>query len=640
MTTQDDIRHLVGEIDELVEQLDRVSEEHRVDLDRVHPEHRSSAENLLHYAHLRTVDIRALQNGLHDLGVTSLTTVESFTRGRLLLARRVLLALLGEGGADMEAVTAIIDADDDADRSLEANAEALFGMERENVPARIMVTLPSEAADDPDLVLGFAEAGMDLARINCAHDGPEAWLRMIRHVHGAAAAVGRDILVNMDLAGPKIRTGEIAPGPRVGRARTTRDDAGTVLTPAKIWLTARRIDLGGPERPAPTPAPPKGLPGRPALPLSVDAAWLANLEVGSVISMHDNRDSKREFTVTRVEDGGVLAEGKQNAYVAEGTLLKHDYEKTRATGVERVERKLRFEAGDELILTDEPVTADLPTEPGDVARVACSLPEAVRALGDGDPVLFDDGAIAAEVVAVADVDGGFRDVRLRVTRAKPGGRNLAAHKGVNLPETELPLSSLTDEDAEHLRFVVEHADVAAVSFIRTPADVDRVLEVLGGIADEHERRGRDDLAERARTLGIVLKIETIPAFKNLPGILLSAMRHENLGVMIARGDLAVELGFARMGEVPGQILALAQAARLPVVLGTQVLESMAKSGLPSRAEITDASYALRAECVMLNKGPHITDAIRALDDLAGKMGRSQRKNRIMLRRIRSWDDPR
>ncbi|WP_448852590.1 pyruvate kinase [Corynebacterium sp. 335C] len=640
MTTRDDIRHLMGELEDLLGQLDRVSADAAEDLERIHPEHRSSAENLLHYAHLRTLDIRALQNGLHDLGVTSLTTVESFTRGRLRLARRVLASLLGEGGADLEAVSSIIEADDDADRALEANAEALFGRERDDVPARIMVTLPSEAADDPDLVLGFAEAGMDLARINCAHDGPEAWLRMIRHVRAAGDAVGREILVNMDLAGPKIRTGDIVRGPRVGRARTTRDDAGTVLTPSKLWLTARRVDLGGPDRPEPAPAPPKDLPGRPALELAVDASWLANLQVGSVISMHDNRDSKREFTVARVEDGGVLAEGIQNAYVAEGTLLKHDYEKTRATGVERVERKLRFETGDELILTDEPVAADVPTAPGEVARVACSLPEAVRALAPGDPVLFDDGAIAAEVVAADDVDGGFRDVRLRVTRAKPGGQNLAAHKGVNLPETELPLPSLTDEDVEHLRFVVEHADVAAVSFIRTTADVDRVLETLEDIAAGHERRGRDDLAERARTLGVVLKIETIPAFENLPGILVSAMRHENLGVMIARGDLAVELGFGRMGEVPGQILALAQAARLPVVLGTQVLESMAKSGLPSRAEITDASYALRAECVMLNKGPHITDAIRALNDLAGKMGRSQRKSRIMLRRIRSWGGPR
>ena len=199
------------------------------------------------------------------------------------------------------------------------------------------------------------------------------------------------------------------------------------------------------------------------------------------------------------------------------------------------------------------------------------------------------------------------------------------------------MPALTEEDARNLRFVAENGHVAAISFIRTPEDVAQVLDELEKIAREHEDAGDDELAARTRGLGIVLKIETIPAFENLPEILVAGMRHANMGIMIARGDLAVELGFQRMGEVPGQILALAQAARVPTILGTQVLESLAKSGLPARAEITDAAFALRAECVMLNKGPHITDAIGILDNLAKKMGRSQRKNRIMLRRIRSWD---
>ena len=464
----------------------------------------------------------------------------------------------------------------------------------------------------------------------------------------------------------------MADGPKVGRARTTRDDAGTVLTPAKLWLTPRVVDLGGPGGPeepdearegavAAMPAPvATNLPGRPALPLTVDAGWLENLTVGSEISLHDNRSAKRHFTVTHVEDGGVLAEGDRNAYIADGTLLRHDYEKTRATGVPPVLRKLRFEVGDEMIITTETVESVPVEEDGEVPRLSCTLPEAVAALEVGQPVLFDDGAIAAEVVSVDEVaageaetgaaggndepgDGGeggvvkHHEARLKVTRAKPGGQNLAGHKGINLPTTDLPVPALTEEDAANLRFVVENGHVAAVSFIRTPADVEHVLAELEKIAAEHEAAGDDALAERTRNLGIVLKIETIPAFENLPEILVAGMRHANMGIMIARGDLAVELGFQRMGEVPGQILALAQAARVPTILGTQVLESLAKSGLPARAEITDAAFALRAECVMLNKGPHITDAIGILDNLAKKMGRSQRKNRIMLRRIRSWD---
>ena len=667
---QHDVRPLIEQLDDLLGQLDRVSEDAADMLAAVHPEHRAGAENLLQYAHLRTIDIRELQNRLHDLGVTSLTTAESGVYGRLVIARAVLRALVGDE-VDTD-VDEYIRQDDAADVALDANSDRLFGEEREGVPARIMVTLPAEAADDAEMVLGFAEAGMDVARINCAHDGQDAWRRMIANVNAAAERVGRSIEVSMDLAGPKIRTGAVADGPKVGRARTTRDDAGTVLTPAKLWLTPRVVDLGGPGGPeepdearegavAAMPAPvPTNLPGRPALPLTVDAGWLENLTVGSEISLHDNRSAKRHFTVTHVEDGGVLAEGDRNAYIADGTLLRHDYEKTRATGVPPVLRKLRFEVGDEMIITTETVESVPVEEDGEVPRLSCTLPEAVAALEVGQPVLFDDGAIAAEVVSVDEVaageaetgaaggndesgDGGeggvvkHHEARLKVTRAKPGGQNLAGHKGINLPTTDLPVPALTEEDAANLRFVAENGHVAAVSFIRTPADVEYVLAELEKIAAEHEAVGDDALAERTRNLGIVLKIETIPAFENLPEILVAGMRHANMGIMIARGDLAVELGFQRMGEVPGQILALAQAARVPTILGTQVLESLAKSGLPARAEITDAAFALRAECVMLNKGPHITDAIGILDNLAKKMGRSQRKNRIMLRRIRSWD---
>ena len=116
----------------------------------------------------------------------------------------------------------------------------------------------------------------------------------------------------------------------------------------------------------------------------------------------------------------------------------------------------------------------------------------------------------------------------------------------------MPLPSLTDEDAQALRFVVEFGDIAAVSFIRTPADVEYVFEVLDRIAAEHEAEGRSDLAQRARDLGIVFKIETIPGFTNLPEIITTALRRENTGLMIARGDLAVEVGFDRMARGAGE----------------------------------------------------------------------------------------
>jgi pyruvate kinase len=107
--------------------------------------------------------------------------------------------------------------------------------------------------------------------------------------------------------------------------------------------------------------------------------------------------------------------------------------------------------------------------------------------------------------------------------------------------------------------------------------------------------------------------------------------------MIARGDLAVEIGFERMAEVPRQILALCEAAHVPSIWATQVLENLAKTGTPSRAEITDAAAGQRADCVMLNKGPYILSAIEVLDDILVRMREVQHKSRTLIRQIHSWD---
>ena len=117
----------------------------------------------------------------------------------------------------------------------------------------------------------------------------------------------------------------------------------------------------------------------------------------------------------------------------------------------------------------------------------------------------------------------------------------------------------------------------------------------------------------------MLKIETRRAFERLPQLLLIAMRRQRVGVMIARGDLAVEVGYERLAELQEEILWLCEAAHLPVIWATQVLEQLAKSGLPSRAEISDAAMGERAECVMLNKGPHIEEAVVVLHDILCRM---------------------
>src|SRR5262249_32773444 len=134
-------------------------------------------------------------------------------------------------------------------------------------------------------------------------------------------------------------------------------------------------------------------------------------------------------------------------------------------------------------------------------------------------------------------------------------------------------------------------------------------------------------------LGIVLKIETQQGFENLPKLLLAAMRSRSVGVMIARGDLAVECGYQRLAEAQEEILWISEAAHVPVVWATQVLESLAKTGMPSRSEITDAAMGERAECVMLNKGPYVVEAVKTLDDILRRMQAHQEKKRSMLRKL-------
>jgi pyruvate kinase len=433
---------------------------------------------------------------------------------------------------------------------------------------------------------------------------------MADNVRVAAATAGREVLVSMDLPGPKLRTGPIAAGPCVGRARVTRTESGAILAPATIWLTSRQTPSSGP-----SPAAPES---RPVLEVTVDGSWLAARRLGDGIEVVDVRGRRRTLAVTHVENRGVVATSPQNVYLTNGSELTVDGSTTMAGGIPAIVLRLSLRVGDRVVLTPDLTPVEV-TARGATTRIGCTVPEAVAALRPGDSVLFDDGAIVADVAAVAD-----GEATLLVRHTKPGGQRLGSEKGINLPDTDVPLTALTPDDDAHLAFISQHADMVAVSFVRNAADVEHVLERLD--------------AAGARHLGLVLKIETRQGFENLPTILLVAMRHPRVGIMIARGDLAVEIGFERMAEVPRQILALCEAAHVPSIWATQVLESLAKTGAPSRAEITDAAASQRADCVMLNKGPFILSAIDVLDGILVRMGEVQHKSRTLIRRIRSWDD--
>ncbi|MEL6325669.1 MAG: pyruvate kinase, partial [Cyanobacteria bacterium J06626_23] len=121
-----------------------------------------------------------------------------------------------------------------------------------------------------------------------------------------------------------------------------------------------------------------------------------------------------------------------------------------------------------------------------------------------------------------------------------------------------------------------------------------------------------------------------------PELIVNAAGRQPFGVMIARGDLAVEIGYQRLAEMQEEILWICEAAHVPVIWATQVLENLVKTGTPSRAEMTDAAMSERAECVMLNKGPYITDAVKILDDVLTRMQAHQLKKTPQLRALQSW----
>ena len=600
------IDRLTTRLDALLDELAAAQMSNSAVIDGVSPDHRAGAANLVNYTALRSHDRRDLQTDLLEVGATSLATTESDVTAKVHAARNVLGALRGDPGPwPLDAIDAALDA---GDQLLSAHADALFGPMRPGRPTRIMVTLPSEAADQPALVRAMVAAGMDVARVNCAHDGPQAWARMIAHVRSAAREAGRQVLVSMDLPGPKLRTGGVTDGPAVGRARVSRDDSGTTIALARIWAYP-----SGHARTGPTPSPGS----RPPLGVEVDPKWLDRRRSGDKVHVADARGILRTFRVRQISGGAVLLEGRHSTYLAQGGTLSCGHDVTEVGGIPAIPRRLHLAPGDELLLTGDVQPVD-PPNPGQRARIGCALPEAIPALRPGDPVLFDDGAIVAVVESVSG-----EEALLRVTQTKPGGQHLGSAKGINLPETLLPVKALTVDDEGRLPFILAHADIAAVSFVRTASDIEHVLDRL-------KAAGADDL-------GLVLKIETRQGFENLPAILLAAMHHPRVGIMIARGDMAVEVGFERLAEVPNQILALCEAAHVPAIWATQVLDTLAQTGQPSRAEITDAAAAQRAECVMLNKGPHIIETIATLDRILVRMGATQHKSRTLMRHIHSWD---
>jgi pyruvate kinase len=576
-----------------------------------------SACNLAHYLAMRQFDLRHLQDRLAHAGLSSLGRAEASVLSTLDSLIDVLKRATDKHYLPCE-ISPSEYGFNRGQQLLEQHTLELFGSFHEHAEhgrAHVMVTLGTEAAWDYTLVSSLLEKGMTCARINCAHDDPLVWQGMIRNVRRAETEMGRSCRILMDLAGHKIRTGPIALGPSVHHIRVQKDQTGGVVAPGYLILTtdpeSPSVDSSLFRVPIPKPLHKKLAPG---------------ITLGFIASQNKQRYLKIEKALS---DTDWLVSCDKTAYLVSGCPLTL----STAEQAEKPNSAAQLTLGE---FTGEPLDIRvfkndvLLLTPGNIdgkpaeydengvlirpAQIGCTLSSLIEKLEIGQPVWIDDGKLGAIVEAVTG-----QGALLRVTVAKAGGVRIQSDKGINFPEAEFNLPPLTEKDLTDLDFICVHADLVGFSFVETLAEMEYLITELA--------------KRKASELPIVAKIETNRAVKNLPDIILGTIGRHKLGIMIARGDLSVELGSARLAEIQEELLWLCEAAHVPVIWATQVLESIAKKGTRSRPEFTDAAMAVRAECVMLNKGPYILDAIEALVSVMVRMHEHQRKKFSRLRAL-------
>ena len=234
---------------------------------------------------------------------------------------------------------------------------------------------------------------------------------------------------------------------------------------------------------------------------------------------------------------------------------------------------------------------DLDCQVGDENRAPLPHPEIFEALRPGTELLLDDGRVRLQV---EDCGSGYADTRCLV------GGTLSDRKGVNVPNAELPLSAITEKDRADLSFALEHgADWIAFSFVQRPADVAEGRKLVGGRA------------------GIMVKLEKPSAIQHLAEIIELAD-----GLMVARGDLGVEMPPEDVPSVQKQVIHACRVAGKPVVVATQMLESMVAAPTPTRAEASDVATAVYegADAVMLSAetaaGRYPVEAVAMMNRIA------------------------
>ncbi len=606
------IRALDQRLDSILDKVKDMESQYATELELVHPIYRKSAKNLIHYLAIRNFEIDDFEEELTQLGFPGLSDAEGHVMKGILNLKRLINSLLNEKETiPVHGVLSI----EKGKKLLKKNTKLLFGYKSKKRFTRIMVTLPNTAAEDMGFIRKLLANGMNCARINCAHDTPEEWQKMIHNVRTASNKQRKKCRITMDLSGPKLRTGPMIEGPKVIHITPKRDDLGRVVNPSKIWIAAPDI-----------PPPPNS---DYKVHIPVDPKLFSKLKKGDRLRFVDSRGKNCKIKLEGRDGKARIGLCSDSAYVETGIeLVLHKKKSKKGHKAARVgellpkEQFVILHSGEQLRLDKESIPGESAfyDENGTLtkmAHVSCTLPQVFEDVKVGEPIYFDDGKIEGIIQDISP-----SEMLINITHAKDKGSKLKADKGINLPKSNLRVSGLTEKDKEDIKFVAQHADAVNFSFVNSKED----------ILDLYE-----ELNELDAKIGVILKIETQKGFSNLPSILLTAMRSYPIGVMTARGDLAIETGWKNFATIQQEIMRLCAAAHIPNIWATQVLENLAKKGTPSRAEITDAALAQQAECVMLNKGYYIQRAVKMLDKILRRMQRFQSKSHRKLPRLENAD---
>lgn len=580
------IANTLADITNLQQEIQLTAEDNAA-IARVHENHRSGLKNLTQFLKFRSKDRAALQFNLFHLGLSTLEHDQSDMEAALQKCSWILKGLAADAPVEPRTPGDFIE-------PLEFKREQLFGQHFADRNGRIMVTLPSESAHDFRIIETLITSGMDVARINCAHDTPREWLKMITAIRNAEQKLYRKIKIAMDIGGPKVRTAHVGHQSQIFKCVPKRDELGNTISPFVLTCSCKD-ELNQC--------------------LQVDEQLIANVAVGDKLDYKDARGKKRKLNILWKEVGRIGLECNKTTYFENGSDLNFKNDSYKIHAVPAPDPFIVLNLGDHLVMSKEQILAEGSTD--DSTRITTTAPFIIDDVQLEDPIFFDDGKIGGKVIKK-----DTQQVTIEITNVKVGGGKLRRDKGINLPKTNLSVSGLTPKDMQDMDFICQHADIVNFSFVNSAQDVEDLLEIIA------KNDKLDDL-------GVVLKIETAQAFNRLSEILQSAMKLKKIGVMVARGDLAIEVGWQNLGGVIREIFHICRAAHVPIVWATQVLESLAKKGTPSRSEIVDAIISSQADCIMLNKGPYINQSIALLDSLIREVDHTRKHGFPVYEKLRT-----